>query len=76
MTCGKEFFIDCDFNAQRYMVKFSRQLSAAITSCCSLVMHSPILQRSVHNSWKLKTHNDDRCYSFDSGDTGVTEDGG
>lgn len=36
----------------------------------------PILQRSVHNSWKLKTHNDDRCYSFDSGDTGVTEDGG
>ncbi len=26
-----------------------------ITSFCSMIMHSPMLQRSVHNSWKLKT---------------------
>ncbi len=30
-------------------------LSTTITSCCSMIMHSPMLQRSVHNSWKLKT---------------------
>ncbi len=29
--------------------------STAITSFCSMIMHSPMLQRSVHNSWKLKT---------------------
>ncbi len=23
--------------------------------CCSMIMHVPMLQRSVHNSWKLKT---------------------
>ncbi len=23
-------------------------------SCCSMIMHGPMLQRSVHNSWKLK----------------------
>ncbi len=26
-----------------------------ITSYCSMIMHGPILQGSVHNSWKLKT---------------------
>ncbi len=25
-----------------------------ITSCCSIMMHGPMLQGSVHNSWKLK----------------------
>ncbi len=25
-----------------------------ITSCCSMIMHGPMLQGSVHNSWKLK----------------------
>ncbi len=29
--------------------------STTITSCCSKIMHSPMLQGSVHNSWKLKT---------------------
>ncbi len=29
--------------------------SLTITSCCSMIMHSPMLQRSVHNLWKLKT---------------------
>jgi hypothetical protein len=28
--------------------------SAAITSCFSMIMHSPMAQRSVHNSWNLK----------------------
>ncbi len=27
----------------------------AITSHCSMIMHGPMLQGSVHNSWKLKT---------------------
>ncbi len=26
-----------------------------ITSCWSMIMHGPMLQESVHNSWKLKT---------------------
>ncbi len=29
--------------------------SMNITSCCSMIMHCPMLQGSVHNSWKLKT---------------------
>ncbi len=29
--------------------------STTTTSCCSMIMHSPMLQGSVHNSWKLKT---------------------
>ncbi len=29
--------------------------STTITSCCSIIMHGPMLQGSVHNSWKLKT---------------------
>ncbi len=29
--------------------------STTSTSCCSMIMHGPMLQRSVHNSWKLKT---------------------
>ncbi len=29
--------------------------STTITSFCSMIIHSTMLQRSVHNSWKLKT---------------------
>ncbi len=29
--------------------------STTITSCCSMIMHGPMLQGSVHNSWKMKT---------------------
>ncbi len=29
--------------------------STTITSRCRMIMHGPMLQRSVHNSWKLKT---------------------
>ncbi len=29
--------------------------STTVTSCCSMIMHGPMLQGSVHNSWKLKT---------------------
>ncbi len=29
--------------------------SATITSCYSMIMHSSMMQGSVHNSWKLKT---------------------
>ncbi len=29
--------------------------STTITSCCSMIMHGPMLQGSVYNSWKLKT---------------------
>ncbi len=29
--------------------------STTMTSCCSMIMHGPMLQGSVHNSWKLKT---------------------
>ncbi len=29
--------------------------STTIASCCSMIMHGPMLQGSVHNSWKLKT---------------------
>ncbi len=29
--------------------------STTITSCCSMIMHVPMLQGSVNNSWKLKT---------------------
>ncbi len=29
--------------------------STTITSCCSMIMHGPMMQGSAHNSWKLKT---------------------
>ncbi len=29
--------------------------STTITSCCIMIMHGPMLQGSVHNSWKLKS---------------------
>ncbi len=29
--------------------------SMTITSCCSMIMHGPLLQGFVHNYWKLKT---------------------
>ena len=45
--------------------------STTITSCCSMIMHGPMLQGSVHNSWKLKTsqflhgqHTHRRCHPF------------
>ncbi len=31
------------------------QSSTTITSCCSMIMHGPMLQGFVHSSWKLKT---------------------
>ncbi len=30
-------------------------LSTTISSCCSMIMHGPMLHRSVHNFWKLNT---------------------
>ncbi len=30
--------------------------STTISSCCSMIMHGPMLQGSLHNSWKLKTY--------------------
>ncbi len=52
-------FIDGILNAQRYMTRSWGPLlchsSTTITSCCSMIMHGPMLQGSVHNSWKLKT---------------------
>ncbi len=42
-----------------------------ITSCCSMIMHGPMLQGSVHNSWKLKKsqflhgqHTHQTCHSL------------
>ncbi len=29
--------------------------STTVSSCCSIIVHCPMLQGSVHNSWKLKT---------------------
>ncbi len=52
-------FIDGILNAQRYRDEILRPIVVPfihdITSCCSMIMHSPMLQGSVHNSWKLKT---------------------
>ncbi len=58
-------FIDGILNAQRYRDEILRPIvlpfiptwgdATAITSCCSMIMHGPMLQGSVHNSWKLKT---------------------
>ncbi len=45
--------------------------SPTITSCCSMIMLGPMLQGSVHNSWKLKTsqflhgqHTHRTCHPF------------
>ncbi len=42
---------------------------SSITSCCSMIMHGPMRQRSVHDSWTLKTsqvlhgqHNHRTCH--------------
>ncbi len=48
-------FIDGILNAQRYRDPLLCHSSTTITSCCSMIMHGPMLQGSVHNSWKLKT---------------------
>ncbi len=37
--------------------------STTITSCCNMIMHGPMLQGSVHNSWKLKTSQSPPPYS-------------
>jgi hypothetical protein len=50
-------FIDGDLNAQKNHDRILRSIivhsSASITSCLSMIMHGPMLQGSVHNSWKL-----------------------
>ncbi len=55
----QEYFIDGILNAQRYRDEILRPIVVPfihdITSCCSIIMHGPMLQESVHNSWKLKT---------------------
>ena len=38
----------------RFWGPLSCHSSAAINSCFSMIMHSPMLQGSVHNFWKLK----------------------
>ncbi len=52
-------FIDGILNAQKYRDEILRPIVVPfiydITSCCSMMMHGPMLQASVHNSWKLKT---------------------
>ncbi len=52
-------FIIGILNAQRYRDEILRPIVVpfitTITSCCSMIMHGPMLQGSVHNSWKLKT---------------------
>ncbi len=58
---GHAYVMDIDsyFNAQRYRDEILRPIAAhssmTITSCCRMTMQGPILQGSVHNSWKLKT---------------------
>ncbi len=52
-------FIDGILNAQRYRDEILRPIVVPfihdITSCCSMIMHGPMLQGTVHNSWKLET---------------------
>ncbi len=49
-------FIDGILNAQtRSWGSLLCHSSTTITSSCSMIMHGPMLQGSVHNSWKLKT---------------------
>ncbi len=42
-------------NVMRYWGPLLCHSSTTITSCCSMIMHGPMLQGSVHKSWKLKT---------------------
>ncbi len=55
----KLHFIDGILNAQRYRDEILRPIVVpfitTITSCCSMIMHGPMLKGSVQNSWKLKT---------------------
>ncbi len=51
-------FIDGILNRDTVMRSWGSLLchpSTTITSYCSMIMQSPMLQGSVHNSWKLKT---------------------
>ncbi len=41
--------------ASAMLYHLSYRKTTTITSCCSMIMHGPMLQGSVHNSWKLKT---------------------
>ncbi len=59
---GKAYVMDNGHRCilmQRYRDEILRPIvchsSTTITSCCSMIMHGPMLQGSVHNSWKLKT---------------------
>ncbi len=58
-TTNTGAFYWCILNAQRSVTRSWGPLlghsSTTITSCCSMIMHGPMLQGSVHNSWKLKT---------------------
>ncbi len=50
-------FIDGILNTQRYRDEILRPIVVpfimTITSCCSMIMHGPMLQGSIQNSWKL-----------------------
>ncbi len=52
-------FIDGILNAQRYRDEFLRPIDVPFIHnhhiMFSMIMHGPMLQGSVHNSWKLKT---------------------
>ncbi len=53
-------FIDGILNAQRYRDEILScpllcRSSTTITSCCRMIMQSPMLQGSVHHSWKPKS---------------------
>ncbi len=41
--------------ASAMLYHLSYRKTTTITSCCSMIMRGPMLQGSVHNSWKLKT---------------------
>ena len=52
----QEHFIDGNSSTQRYCDEIFRPIVMPfIASCYSMIMHSPMLQRAVLNSWKLKT---------------------
>ncbi len=57
---GQAYVMDIAFWLHRDTVKKSWspllcRSSTTSTSCCSMIMHGPMLQGSVHNSWKLNT---------------------
>ncbi len=54
---GQAYVMDIDgiLNAQRYRDKILRPIVVPFIHVLCMIMHSPMLQGSVHNSWKLKT---------------------